>query len=214
VLLPGICIAAAGPVYSVCCVANGELATLSGQTIACTKESATGRLLLRLICRRYHGFDAGLAESDDPFAAYLQDGTPCLVIGDKAIDAAEQAPIGAIWDLGLLWKELAGSGMVYAVWAVRRAYALAHPTRVQAVADALQASLAWGLERREAVIARAQATKPRAAGFYQTYYEALRFRFDDEARAALANFLGAAHEAGLLERAPALHYFDQAVQHV
>jgi len=69
VLLPGVCIGAAGAVHSVCCVANGELASLAGRTIASTKESATGRLLLRLICRRYHGFDAKLVDDDDPFAA-------------------------------------------------------------------------------------------------------------------------------------------------
>jgi len=214
VLLPDVCIGAQGKVHSICCVSRLEPKELAGRTVAMTKESATGRALFRLICLRYYGFDPVTVDSDDPFAQYQSDGTPCLLIGDNAIDAAEQAPLRSIHDLGELWQAFTGSGMVYAVWAARKDYARRAPAQVLSVATALRDSLSWGLENIGAVIARAQAVKPRAAGFYEEYYQALHFRFDDTARTALESFLLAAHEMGVLDRLSALQFFDGVAQHV
>ena len=83
-----------------------------------------------------------------------------------------------------------------------RGVALRAPEQVRAVAASLRSSLQWGLEHKEAVIARAQASKPRAPGFYEQYYQALRFSFDEAAQAALVAFFDAAYGAGLLERMP------------
>jgi chorismate dehydratase len=214
VLLSDVCIGAHAKVHSICCVSRLEPKELAGRTVAVTKESATGRALFRLICRRYYGFDPVTVDSDDPFAQYQGDGTPCLLIGDKAIDAAEQAPLRSIHDLGELWHAFTGSGMVYAVWAARKDYARQSPALVRSVAAALRDSLAWGLENISAVIARAQMVKPRAAGFYEQYYHALHFRFDDTARTALGSFFLAAHEMGVIDRLPALQFFDEVPQHV
>ncbi len=214
VLLPDICIAARGAVHSICCISRLAPKELAGRTIAVTRESMTGRTLFRLICRRYYGFDPVMVDSDDPFAEYLREGTPCLLIGDKAIDAAEQAPLRSVHDIGELWRGFTGSGMVYAVWAARKDYVRRAPANVRAVARALCDSLAWGLENIESVIARAQSVKPRAAGFYEQYYHALHFRFDDESRAALGAFFVAAREMSVLDQQPALQFFDEVPQHV
>jgi predicted solute-binding protein len=63
------------------------------------------------------------------------------------------------------------------------------------------------------VITRAEAMRPRQAGFYEEYYRALRFVFDEESRAALVRFMQAAHETSLLESVPALRFFDAVAQH-
>ena len=214
VLLPDICIGAHAKVHSICCISTVEPQALAARTIAVTRESVTGRVLFQLICRRHFGFDPLMVERDEPFAQHLADGTPCLLIGDKAIDAAEQVPFGSVYDVGELWHRFSGSGMVYAVWAARNQYAAAAPAQVRAAALALHDSLQWGLENIHRVITRAEAIRPRAAGFYEEYYRALRFRFDDESRAALLQFMHAAHESNLLEHVPALRFFDSVAQHV
>ena len=213
VLLPDICIGAPAKVLSICCISAVAPAALAGRTIAVTRESVTGRMLFQLICRRHFGFGPLLVESDDPFAQHLADGTPCLLIGDKAIDAAEQVPLGSVHDLGELWNRLSGCGMVYAVWAVRNDYAAGAPEQVRAAALALRDSLEWGLAHIHRVIGRAEAARPRQGGFYEDYYRALHFHFDDESRTALVRFMQAAHETNLLERVPALRFFDAVAQH-
>jgi chorismate dehydratase len=213
VLLPDICIGAYAKVLSICCISAVAPSALAARTIAVTRESVTGRMLFQLICLRHFGFDPLVVESDDPFALHLADGTPCLLIGDKAIDAAEQVPLGSVHDLGELWHRLSGSGMVYAVWAARNDYAATAPEQVRAASLALHDSLEWGLENIHRVISRAEAIRPRQAGFYEEYYHALRFHFDDESRSALVRFMQAAHEMSLLEGVPALRFFDAVAQH-
>ena len=214
VLLPDVCIGASGRVHSICLVSKEPPELLSGQTIATTNQSATGRMLFALMCQRHFGFTPAMVDSDDPFAQYLANGTACLLIGDKAIDATEQAPFACIYDLGQLWFDHSGMGMVYAVWAARRDFAVRAPEQVRGVAASLRSSLQWGLEHKEAVIARAQASKPRAPGFYEQYYQALRFSFDEAAQAALVAFFDAAYGAGLLKRMPSLQFYDEVPQHV
>lgn len=214
VLLPDICIGAHAKVLSICCISAVAPPALAGRTIAVTNESVTGRMLFQLICRRYFGFDPLMTESDDPFARHLADGTPCLLIGDKAIDAAAQVPLGSVYDVGELWHRVSGSGMVYAVWAARNDYVARALAQVRAAALALRDSLAWGLEHIHRVIARAQAIRPRSDDFYEEYYRALRFHFDEESRTALVRFMQAAHETNLLEDVPTLRFFDAVAQHV
>src|ERR1700736_980353 len=214
VLLPDICIGAHAKVLSICCISAVAPPALAGRTIAVTNESVTGRMLFQLICRRYFGFDPLMLESDDPFAQHLADGTPCLLIGDKAIDAAQQVPLASVYDVGELWHRLSGSGMVYAVWAARNDYAASAHEQVRAAASALHESMQWGLEHTHRVTARAQAVRPQPDGFYEEYYRALRFQFDDESRAALVRFMQAAHETNLLAGVPPLRFFESVAQHV
>jgi chorismate dehydratase len=213
-LLPGVCIGARAKVLSICCISARPPSALAGVPIAVTRESATGKALLRVICRAHYGFDPVMLASDDPFGQHLADGSPCLLIGDKAIDAAEQAPPDSVHDLGELWNGLTGSGMVYAVWAARNEYVRSDVDQVRAVARALRLSLEWGLDNLDLVIKRAEALHPRAAGFYSEYYRALEFSFDDAARAALSAFFARAHAAGVLEQEPGLRFLDEVPQHV
>ncbi len=214
VLLPGVCIGAQDKVHSICLISALAPNEIAGKKVAVTRESATGRMLLQLICHRFYGFDPVLVESDDPYGQHLADGSPCLLIGDKAIDAAEQAPAQSVHDLGELWYRHTGLGMVFAVWAARERYAQDGVAELRSISRALVDSLDWGLENITHVAARAQASNARAEGFYSEYYRALRFRFDRNAQMFLERFIQSAHESGLLDRAPDLRFFDEAALHV
>ncbi|HKW44707.1 MAG TPA: MqnA/MqnD/SBP family protein, partial [Candidatus Eremiobacteraceae bacterium] len=179
-----------------------------------TRESATGRALFATICARFFGFAPAFVEADDPFAAYAADGSPCVVIGDKAIDAYLAAPSAHTIDLGELWRDLTGHEMVYAVWAARRDAVSRDLIALQAAHRALTLSLDWGERNIEAVQRRAQAQIARPLGFYAAYYEALNFRFDPPAQAGLTAFFDAASAAGLLASAPGLEFVDEVPSHV
>jgi chorismate dehydratase len=213
-LLRDICVSAPYEVRSIYCISAKEVATLAGQEIAITRESLTARALLRTICRTWYGFDPVLVDSDDPLAAYLADGSPCVLIGDKAVDASESVPSANLFDLGTLWRKFTGRGMVFAVWAVRADYADAHPVEAAAVADALVASLQWSLENMTHVIRRAQTMHPHREGFYAEYYRTLNFSFDDDARKALTLFFERGKAAGIFKQAPPLRFFDATARHV
>jgi len=207
-LLPFVCIGAHGPVRSVCCISARHPRELAGARIALTRESATGRALFEVICRKFYGFVPDFHESADPYAEHRRGGAPCVLIGDAAIDASLASPPEHVFDLGSLWRELTGLGMVYAVWATTNEYAARHRERVAAVMSSLRDALSWSEGHMPQVLAAAQTLRPRPPGFYEAYYRDLDFRFethgaeiaapDDRLRGMRALF-GLAAELGLLD---------------
>jgi len=198
-LLPEICIGSRAEVWSVLCASPRPLAELAGATIAVTRESASGRNLLRVLLERRYGVRAAFATVDDPLAAAIA-GRPALLIGDRAIDARERLPAAHVYDLGRLWHEWTGLDMVYAVWAVRRDALAARPTEVDAALEALVTARAWGAAHPEAVTALAQAQHPRPASYYPAYYATLNFTFDAAARTGLRRFFEELHAVGAVPR--------------
>lgn len=213
VLLPDVCIGSRDAVRSIYCLSAGDPRDLAGTRVAVTRESATGRALFRTICRSYFGFDPVYVESDDPLGDFDERAMPAVLIGDRAIDAYLRHPDQA-HDLGSLWRECSGHEMVYAVWVIRREAARRSAGAAAAITAALNAGLAWGLANLEAVIARAQASIPRPVGFYQAYYQALNFRFDESARRGLRAFFDASVACGVLPSSPAFAFADEELERV
>lgn len=213
-LLPDVCIGSRGAARSIYLIAGAPPALLRDATIAVTKESATARAMLAVICRAQYGFDPIIVESNDPFAEFVRDGTPGLVIGDAAVDASLRVPSACAHDLGALWFDSYDHGMVYAVWAVRRSFRLRAPAEVARIAASLRSSLEWSERHFDRVVAQAQMMAPRPPGFYEEYYRTLKFRFDDQAQQGLLVFYKACASAGLLAAAPSLRFAGEVTERV
>jgi chorismate dehydratase len=213
VLLPGVCIGSRRAVRSIYCVSPLAPSQLANTRIAVTRESATGRALFETICRTWYGFAPQFEESNDPLRDFRERGMPCIVIGDTAIDAYLMHP-QHVFDLGTLWHSFTGAEMVYAVWAVRREEALRDARAARAVAKALRAGLEWGLEHLDRTIAAAQRAIPRPQGFYDDYYRALNFRFDEAAQDGLRRFFAVRAACGLLASAPPLEFLSEELERV
>lgn len=214
VVLPGVCIGSRRAVRSIYCISKRPPEDLDGVAIAVTKESSTGRNLFATICAERYGFRPAFASADDPFAAYRADGSPCVVIGDKAIDAELAVDPGDSYDVGSMWHDLTGRQMVYALWAVRRTVAEQRNDEVAELAAALRESEAWGRQNRDRVIAQAHAAIPRHEDFYLDYYLTLDFAFDENAWLGLETFYELAAKHGLLARAPELTRFTRDLARV
>jgi chorismate dehydratase len=207
-LLGRLCIGSRGDVWSVVLVSSEPLGALDGVEIAVTRESASGRNLLRVLLERRYGVRARFVEVDDPFAAALA-GQPAFMIGDRAIDAQLGFAPGLVHDLGSLWHEWTGLDMVYAVWAARKDVVRANPAGVRGALEALVASRAWGYANPEPVIGAAQARVLRPAGFYAAYFATLNFELDERALAGLGRFAGELAAIGAIPaRAPVVPEVD------
>ncbi len=197
-MLPDICIGSRREVKSICCISALPIRRLDGTAVAVTKDSATGRALLDIICRGAHGFAVEYVESDDPLAHYRKGGA-CLLIGDAAIDASLTAPSEHVHDVGLLWHEMTGVDMVYAVWAARAEFIRQRPRDVSAALTALRGSLSWSADHMPQVVRAAQALHERPPGFYESYYHTLNYTFDDDAWNGLKTFVSLAAALGVLD---------------
>ncbi len=186
-LLGRLCIGSRSDVWSVVLVSAEPLGALDGVQIAVTKESASGRNLLRVLLERRYGARAHFVEVDDPLAHAVA-GQPAFLIGDRAIDAQLAFAPGMVHDLGSLWHEWTGLDMVYAVWAARRDVVAANAAGVRAALESLVTARAWGYANPEPVIGAAQARVLRPAGFYAAYFATLNFELDERALLGLGRF--------------------------
>lgn len=213
-VLPGVCIGSRNAVRSIYCISKTAPRSLAGVPIAVTGESSTGRNLFATICAESYGFAPLYIEAEDPFEAYRKDGSPCLLIGDKAIDAYLAAGSADSYDVGELWHGLTGKQMVYAVWAVRRDTAERRPDEVDALSRSLIDAAAWGMVHIDRVISAAQERIGRPDGFYSDYYRTLDFDFNESARLGLETFYGLAAKHGLLVRGSGLKMFTKDLARV
>jgi chorismate dehydratase len=204
VLLRGICIGSRREAKSIQCVSRTHPRELGGARIAVTTDSATGRALFDVICRTGYGFAPHFELSVDPLGEFQRTGTPCVLIGDAAIDAALAYPQHA-HDIGELWHGFTGADMVYAVWVMRKDTVSREMLTGVAVGgtilEALLASLAYSREHKADVIRLAQAQRPRPSGFYEAYYAALNYTYDAQAQLGFAKFCAMAQACGVLDPA-------------
>ena len=208
VLLPDLCIGARDEVVSVVLVSSTPPALLDGATIALTSESASGRNLLRVVLERRYGVLPHYVDSDDPLGVAAQ-GKPALLIGDLAIDALERFPRDRVYDLGTLWHEWTHQQTVFAVWAARRDAYERDPEAIRECMHALTDSYTWSRSHMDAVIAAAQRVKPRAAGFYESYYGKLNFTFHSAAQSGLGAFCRELFAIGAIPAVP--HALPEAI---
>jgi len=211
--LPAVAIGSRTAVRSIYCIAKTPPSGLSGVEIAVTTESSTGRNLFAAICAEAYGFIPRYVESPDPFGAFTAKGTPCLVIGDKAIDAHLAVEPSHSHDIGELWYGLTGCQMIYALWAVRREVAAERPDAVSALDRALLMASLWGRKHRDRVIADAESIFPRPQGFYAEYYQTLEFNPDAQSWQGLETFFRLAAKHGLLASAPVIERFRMVPAH-
>jgi chorismate dehydratase len=208
VLLPDLCIGARDEVVSVVLVSETPPALLDGVPIAMIDESASGRNLLRVILERRYGVRPEYVEAAQPLALAAE-GKPALLIGDTAIDALERFPREHVYDLGTLWHEWTGQQTVFAVWAARRDAYERDPDAVRECMHALTDSYTWSRSHMETVVASAQRAKPRAAGFYESYYGKLNFTFHSAAQSGLAAYCRELHAIGAIDAVP--HALPEAI---
>ncbi len=193
-VMPDIAVSADGPVRSIALVCRRPIEKMDGATIALANTSATSVALLDILLREHWRVKVGSFSCPPDLARMLEEADAALLIGDDALRAtvaAVRAPMSDpvyVYDLGLEWKAHTGLPMVFAVWAVRRDWAFAHPDLVRSVHQAFQFSLAHSLAEVEAIAAAAARWEPFNADFLADYFRGLRFRLGPPERAGLETF--------------------------
>ncbi len=210
VLLPDIAISSFGEVQSILLVSTVPPDELDGRTVALTDTSRTSQVLTRILLAKRWGVAPTYVEMPPDLPAMLRESDAALLIGDEALRAYWEVPEGLLaCDLGRAWTDWTGLPMVYAVWAVRRAYAREHPAAVQAVSDALSGSLEYCRAHLDDISAYAARWEHFPAERFRSYFDALQFRFEPIYRAGLARFLEEAAAIGELDAVPTIEVWGE-----
>ncbi|MBA4368327.1 MAG: ABC transporter substrate-binding protein [Desulfobacterium sp.] len=144
-LLPDLSISAFGKVMSVILASNYPLEELSNRKILLSDESASAADMLKLLLswKQIHPrFETGTINPDLYSTYENHDGV--LVIGNCALTGGWDQRFPYVFDLGELWKQATGLPFVFAVWAVRKAFAQRHPKLVMDIARRFERSKQLG----------------------------------------------------------------------
>ncbi|MBE0477055.1 MAG: menaquinone biosynthesis protein [Coriobacteriia bacterium] len=210
-LLPDIAISSDGEVQSILLLSKLPATDLGGRTVALTDTSRTSQVLARVLLGRRWGVEAQYWEMPPDLPTMLREADAALLIGDDALRAYWEPPEGLIaYDLGTEWTAWTGLPMVYAVWAVRAAYAEECPEGVRAIAEGLRRSLAYCRANLDEISEHAARWEPFPPERFRSYFDALVFRFEPRFRRGLRRFLDEAHAVGQLDRVPELRVLEDA----
>jgi chorismate dehydratase len=176
-LLPDLAVGSDGPVLSVNIVSTKPLAELDGARVALGSTSRTGVLLAQLVLEERYGVKPEFFRCPPDLTEMLLEADAAVLIGDVALRALFDAPKRglSVTDLGQAWREWTGLPMVFAVWAVRREFAMAHPGIVKEVHEAFLRSRDLCLAELDEVAAAAARWEPFDAATLASYFRVLDF---------------------------------------
>lgn len=203
IILPGLSVSADGRVGSIMLFSRRPPLELGGCTIALTAASATSAALVRILFTYHYQVEANFVVRPPDLEAMLREAEAALLIGDDALVAAtrvrEQGLPLRVIDLGAAWKEFTGEIMVYALWTVRREFAVNHPEETTALVRCLAAAKAESVRRCEELVREARRTVRLPEEVLRDYFSLIRHDFDEKYRRGLLRFYDYAYKLGLIE---------------
>ncbi|RPF49380.1 futalosine synthase [Thermodesulfitimonas autotrophica] len=216
IILPGLSVSADGRVESIMLFSRRPPLELEGCTVALTGSSATSVALVRILFAYHYQVEASFTVRPPDLEAMLREAEAALLIGDDALVAAtrvrEQGLPLRVIDLGAAWKEFTGEMMVYALWTVRREFAVNHPEETAALVQTLAAAKAEGTRRVGELVREARRTTGLPEEVLKDYFGLIRHDFDEKYRRGLLRFYDYAYKLGLIEeRVNTLHIWGETV---
>jgi chorismate dehydratase len=189
-LLSDLAVGSDGPVLSVNVVSTRPLADLDGARVALGSTSRTGVLLAQMLLAERYGVRPDYFTCPPDLTQMLLEADAGVLIGDVALRALYEAPRRglAVTDLGQAWREWTGLPMVFAVWAVRRDFAAAHPGLVKEVHQAFLRSRDLCLAELDEVAEAAARWEPFDAATLASYFRVLDFSLGERQVSGLREF--------------------------
>jgi chorismate dehydratase len=197
-LLPDLSISCHGPVMSVLCASNVPLDDLTGKTVMLTRESATAASFLKMIFAQ-RGVTPEYVIGDVGDIHHLPLKVDAvLVIGDAALTQPWKERFAYCFDLGDIWYDMTKMPFVFAVWAVRRDVAAAHPGTVTRALHLLWASRKSGTRHMDEVIDAGQKKLGLPVSLIKTYYNCLFCDLDARKIQAMTRFFDILYQKKIL----------------
>jgi chorismate dehydratase len=203
-LLPDLAVGSDGPVLSVNVVSTRPLADLDGARVALGSTSRTGVLLAQMLLAERYGVRPDYFSCPPDLTQMLLEADAGVLIGDVALRALYEAPGRGltVTDLGQAWREWTDLPMVFAVWAVRRDFAAAHPGLVKEVHQAFLRSRDLCLAELDEVAEAAARWEPFDAATLASYFRVLDFSLGERQVSGLREFAGRAAALGATPALP------------
>lgn len=208
VLLPDLAVCSDGRVLSILVVSKVPVRELDHKPFALTNTSATSQVLTKIILKKKFGVVPDYFECPPDLPEMLREADAALLIGDAALRAYVKPSRFLLYDLGEEWKDYTGEKMVYAVWAVRKAYLEKAPEAVSAICRAFQVSKVKSLDQMDRIVKEISQYEVFSESFLSEYFRSLKFDLDEGFQSGLLRYYQLAREIGAIDAVPKLEFAE------
>lgn len=174
-LISDYCIAANGPVASVCLFSHIPLEEIT--EIFLDYQSRTSAALLRILCLEYWKIKPKFMEASANYIKEISNSRAGLIIGDRALEQRPNFPY--VYDLAEAWQAMTGLPFVFAAWISKKKFGAGFTDRFN------KANL-FGLERIDQILANNTISFFDLESYYRDHID---FRLDDSKLKAMQLFL-------------------------
>lgn len=206
-ILPDLSISCDGRVMSVLLASNYPLDDLSGKRVLFSQESASAAAFLKMIFISREivpMYEIG-AVGDMDYCTESADAV--LVIGDVALTNPWYETYQYCFDLGQLWYEMTALPFVFALWAVRKDFAMQSPEKVREIHRLLLNSKEQGYQNMDEIIRSGSQRLDLGYGIIKAYFELLHCDLDAGKIKAMARFFDSLFKQGVLSEKPGINFF-------
>lgn len=211
-ILPNICIRADKKVASIIFISNKPIESITNDKIILTSKSATSHCLLKIILSEGYGAKPIYKINNvDIYKPIEDEATGALLIGDDALYINENRPENLYcYDLGEEWYKLTGSSMVYAVWTVRREFAMKKPTELKFAYEKIIEGLKEGVKNKKSAIKSILNEKPFSYECLDNYLgEIIKWDLNTKSIESLKKFYEEAYNMKLINDKPEIKFINE-----
>ncbi|MBI4652280.1 menaquinone biosynthesis protein [Candidatus Desantisbacteria bacterium] len=207
-LLPDLTVSSDGEVKSILLICREPLKKLNGKKIALTTNSATSRILTKIIVKEKYNLDVKYIDAKPSLTEALKEAEAVLLIGDEALKILYNPEGLLLYDLGREWKELTGKKMVYAVWAVHREFAKTKPEVLQKIYSNFISSMLYSSKKLNKIAKECAKWEIFDAEFLFDYFKSLHFEFGAAYQEGMKLFFEKAGKHGFIKKVPELVFAE------
>lgn len=194
-LLADLSISATGAVGSVFLFSAVPPARLTDVLVCLSPQSKTSNALVKIILEDFYGVrpcyqlpDDQNSGPEDSLRAAPAEGRAVLAIGDQALRLKQGGGFPYVLDLGEVWRQHTGLPFVFAVWAVREGFRLAHGACLQQIHRELKRCASLGRARLPEISRRVAPRVPMEPQACLAYLEGIELDLGPEKLQGLTLF--------------------------
>ncbi|HHP51354.1 MAG TPA: ABC transporter substrate-binding protein [Moorella mulderi] len=198
-IMPSLSISCWGRVKSVLLWSKVPVEDLEGQPLSLTSQGFTSVALLQLLCRRYYRINPTFFYRPPSQPPFWRDPPALLTIGDEALGllSSPSSLYPFVYDLGETWWKWTGRPMVFALWALSRAWAQRHPEEAKRIWQALMEAKRRCRRDIKRLAELASAQTGLDEGLIREYWRHIDYELDEEHREGLNLFYNLGRREGL-----------------
>lgn len=210
-ILPKLCVRADEDVTSIILISRKPIDKIRDDKIILTSKSATAQRLLKIIMHESYDaapdYETRAVTIDKPVA---DDATAALFIGDDALYLYLHQPKNFyVYDMGKEWRKLTGQQMIYALWAVRKSFAVEEPELFKATYEKILRAFEYGIAHKAEAIKSVLSTKPFTFDELDKYLGGvIKWDLTTAGLDALKLYYRKAYELKLIDKEIALEFAD------